>query len=156
MDWILYSKVLTLLLMIWLKNYFYSPEQLHKICKSCFLFFTYNLLMIYLCFTYVLLIIDSWWHIFFWFTDIFQVYVRIFQTYRPSGRIYGIFQEHVGISNFYGFQMAVATVTDSDRLGLTRISVTDSDWFGSPWLAVTQVDSDSFLLLTKHSMNGSP
>jgi hypothetical protein len=39
--------------------------------------------------------------------DIFQVYVGIFQTYwyRPSGQIYGIFQEYVRISNFYGFQM---------------------------------------------------
>jgi hypothetical protein len=37
--------------------------------------------------------------------DIFQVYVGIFQTYRPSGQIYGIFQEYVRTSNFYGFQM---------------------------------------------------
>ncbi len=37
--------------------------------------------------------------------DIFQVYVGIFQTYRPSGQIYGIFQEYVKISNFYGFQI---------------------------------------------------
>ncbi len=37
--------------------------------------------------------------------DIFQVYFWIFQTYRPSGQIYGIFQEYVRISNFYGFQM---------------------------------------------------
>ncbi len=37
--------------------------------------------------------------------DIFQVYVGIFQTYRPNGQIYGIFQEYVRISHFYGFQM---------------------------------------------------
>ncbi len=30
--------------------------------------------------------------------------VWIFQTYRPSGQIYGIFQEYVRISNFYVFQ----------------------------------------------------
>ncbi len=39
----------------------------------------------------------------------YQVYVKnmpdIFQTYRPSGQIYGIFQEYVRIFNFYGFQM---------------------------------------------------
>ncbi len=35
------------------------------LCKSCSLL----QLMIYLCFTYVLLIIDSWWHIFLWFTS---------------------------------------------------------------------------------------
>ena len=43
---------------------------------------------------------------------IFQVYVGIFQTYRPSGQIYGIFQEYVRISNFYGFQMSYAYDSD--------------------------------------------
>ncbi len=43
-------------------------------------------------------ILDIWVYI-------FQVYVGIFQTYRPSDQIYGIFQEYVRISNFYGFQM---------------------------------------------------
>ncbi len=37
--------------------------------------------------------------------DIFQVDVGIFQTDRPSGHIYGTFQEYVRIANFYGFQM---------------------------------------------------
>jgi hypothetical protein len=36
--------------------------------------------------------------------------VGIFQTYRPSGQIYGIFQKYVRISNFYGFQMSEGEV----------------------------------------------
>ncbi len=51
---------------------------------------------------YVRHILDIWYRK---WVDIYLVYVGIFQTYRPNGQIYGIFQEYVRISNFYGLNV---------------------------------------------------
>jgi hypothetical protein len=52
--------------------------------------------------------------------DKFQVYVGIFQKYRLSGHLYGIFQEYVRPSNFYGFQMVSQAAGASEEMAVPQ------------------------------------